>query len=277
MCARCRCNTPASKLRWFGGCGAGALLLSSVALVIATFVRDALADFVNQQLIDNFILSSPASGQVGRQMKIGHRIDTVKSEGSAFLASVRRFCRQRRLWGGIVYFLRIQHHESRGRGGGTSAARGAGNRTSGLLVRCQKYLVKRAMSCYAPPLALRRSYNNKKFNVSWTSNADRLSYKQYEYYRRSPPDAALEALYSVNVTTLNLPLIASLGIAGVPFVIDVSDALAPWRDPSKLFITRTAEEVLFGWKDVRALQQASRVPDETKLLSAPPRTRYLCC
>ena len=89
MCARCRCNTPASKLRWFGGCGAGALLLSSVALVIATFVRDALADFVNQQLIDNFILSSPASGQVGRQMKIGHRIDTVKKIGALYLCLSR--------------------------------------------------------------------------------------------------------------------------------------------------------------------------------------------
>lgn len=63
MCSQCRCKTPASQIRWLGGCGVGALLLCSVSLVLATFARDALAAFVNEQISATFLLSSPSSGQ----------------------------------------------------------------------------------------------------------------------------------------------------------------------------------------------------------------------
>jgi hypothetical protein len=63
MCVRCRCTTPASQVRWLGGCAAGALLLTSVALVIASFGYTALSSFIDAQLVASLILSSSSSSQ----------------------------------------------------------------------------------------------------------------------------------------------------------------------------------------------------------------------
>ena len=72
---------------------------------------------------------------------------------------------------------------------------------------------------------------------------------QYEYYRRSPASPSDEMLFGLNVTTLNLPLLAALGNPLAAIAIETFKEFLPWRDPSALFITRTAEEVLFGWHD----------------------------
>jgi hypothetical protein len=63
MCKRCRCVTPASQLRWLGGCAVGAALCVSVSLVAASFGFSALSTYIDNQVAESFILKSSSAAQ----------------------------------------------------------------------------------------------------------------------------------------------------------------------------------------------------------------------
>lgn len=62
MCNSCYCKSPASQLRWLGGCSVLSIFMSVLGVGLATIGHNAFSSFVDKQLSDNFLLKNSQSG-----------------------------------------------------------------------------------------------------------------------------------------------------------------------------------------------------------------------